>query len=310
MKRVLMAVFKQEVGSFNPPPTRYDDFEIRRGAALIDDLRGTNTSTDGVIEVFTEHGAIEMVPTYAAWARVCNGLVVQSDLDRLIDELLAEVRKTVNIDGACICMHGAMAGEVEGDPEGRVLAGIRAHIGDAPMVVNFDLHGVFSDRMVDAADAMVLLHTYPHVDMRSTGRRSAEVLLDIMEKGAKPTSARVQIPLLARGNQLITATGKFGEALKICQEIEASESGLAAGINIGNPFTDTPDLRSNVFVTTNADPERAEREARAAARLLGGRRARAVRGRLLAWRELVRAARPRRCQPARRRPATPSAAAA
>ena len=273
MKRVLMAVFKQEVGSFNPQPTRYDDFEIRRGAALIDDLRGTNTSTDGVIEVFTEHGAIEMVPTYAAWARVCNGLVVQSDLDRLIDELLAEVRKTVNIDGACICMHGAMAGDTESDPEGRVLAGIRAHIGDAPMVINFDLHGVFSDRMVDAADAMVLLHTYPHVDMRSTGRRSAEVLLDIMEKGAKPTSARVQIPLLARGDQLITATGKFGEALKICQEIEASESGLAAGINIGNPFTDTPDLRSNVFVTTNADPERAEREALRLARFMWTHRA-------------------------------------
>ena len=88
MKRVLMAVFKQEVGSFNPQPTCYDDFEIRRGTALIDDLRGTNTSTDGVIEVFSEHGAIEMVPTYAAWARVCTGLVVQADLDRLIDCLL------------------------------------------------------------------------------------------------------------------------------------------------------------------------------------------------------------------------------
>ena len=46
MKRVLMAVFKQEVGSFNPQPTCYDDFEIRRGTARIDDLRGTNTSTD------------------------------------------------------------------------------------------------------------------------------------------------------------------------------------------------------------------------------------------------------------------------
>ena len=42
MKRVLMAVFKQEVGSFNPQPTHYDDFEIRLGTELIDDLRGTN----------------------------------------------------------------------------------------------------------------------------------------------------------------------------------------------------------------------------------------------------------------------------
>jgi microcystin degradation protein MlrC len=268
MKRVLMAVFKQEVGSFNPKPTQYDDFEIRRGAALIGDLRHTNTTTDGVIQVFTEHGGIEMVPTYAAWARTTGGLVVQADLDRLIDELLAEVRSTSAIDGACISMHGAMAGEKEGDPEGRVLAGIRAHIGDVPLVVNLDLHGVISQRMVDAADALVLLHTYPHVDMRQTGRRSANVLLDIMDGAAKPTSARVQIPLLARGDQLITATGKFGEALKICQEIEASEGGLAAGVNIGNPFTDTPDLQSNIFVTTDNDPARAEREALRLARFM------------------------------------------
>ena len=268
MKRVLIAVFKQEVGSFNPKPTQYNDFEIRRGAALIDDLRPTNTTTGGAIAVFAAHGGIEMVPTYAAWARTTGGLVVQADLDRIIDELLAEVRANAAVDGACISMHGAMAGEVEGDPEGRVLAGIRAAIGDVPLVVNLDLHAVVSQRMVDMADALVLLHTYPHVDMRQTGQRAAKVLLEIMEGGAKPTSARVQIPMLARGDQLITATGKFGEALAICQEIEASAGGLAAGINIGNPFTDTPDLQSNIFVTTDNDPERAQREALRLARFM------------------------------------------
>ena len=268
MKRVLMAVFKQEVGSFNPKPTQFDDFEIRRGSALIDDLRPTNTTTGGAIEVFTERDNIEIVPTYAAWARTTGGLVVQQDLDRLIDELLAEVRANAQVDGACISMHGAMAGASEGDPEGRVLAGIREAIGDVPIVANLDLHAVVSQRMVDMTDALVLLHTYPHVDMRQTGRRSAKVLLEIMEGGAKPTSARVQIPLLARGDQLITTTGKFGEALAVCQEIEASEGGLAAGINIGNPFTDTPDLQSNIFVTTDNDPERAEKEALRLARFM------------------------------------------
>ena len=65
-----------------------------------------------------------------------------------------------------------------------------------------------------------------------------------------------------------TEFGKFGEVLKICQEIEASEGGLAAGINIGNPFTDTPDLQSNIFVTTDNDPARAEREALRLARFM------------------------------------------
>jgi microcystin degradation protein MlrC len=74
-------------------------------------------------------------------------------------------------------------------------------------------------------------------------------------------TARVKIPMLARGNQLITKTGKFGEAIRACQQIEASDGGIAAGVNIGNPFTDVPELRSNTFVTVDGDIHRAEEEA-------------------------------------------------
>jgi microcystin degradation protein MlrC len=47
----------------------------------------------------------------------------------------------------------------------------------------------------------------------------------------------------------------------MCQAIENSEAGLAAGVMIGNAFTDVPALQSNVLVTTNDDPAGAEREA-------------------------------------------------
>ncbi len=268
MKRVLIAVFKQEVGSFNPSKTRYEDFNIRRGEEIVHSLRHTNTTTAGVLDTFQEHAGIEVVPTYAAWAGTTGGLVDENDLDRLIDELLESVRHNAAVEGACICMHGAMAGEREGDPEGRVLAGIRQIIGAVPMVVSLDLHGVISQRLVDAADVMVFLHTYPHTDMYQTGQRAARNLLKLMEGGVTPTTARVQLPLLARGDELITATGRFGEAIRICQEIETSEGGLAAGVNIGNPFTDTPDLQSNTFVTTDGDLERARQEAERLARFM------------------------------------------
>ena len=42
-------------------------------------------------------------------------------------------------------------------------------------------------------------------------------------------TARVKIPMLARGNELITKTGKFGEAIRMCQDIESSAGGIAAG---------------------------------------------------------------------------------
>jgi microcystin degradation protein MlrC len=71
----------------------------------------------------------------------------------------------------------------------------------------------------------------------------------------------VYIPALVRGDQLITATGLFGQSIRAAQAIENSPGGLSAGMFIGNPFTDVPDLACYSFVITDGDPARAEREA-------------------------------------------------
>ena len=54
----------------------------------------------------------------------------------------------------------------------------------------------------------------------------------------------------------------------MCQDIEASSGGIAAGVNIGNPFTDVPDLRSNTIVTVDGDVAWAEEEALKLARFM------------------------------------------
>ena len=98
-----------------------------------------------------------------------------------------------------------MAGESEDDPEGRVLEGVRKHVGDVPLTASMDLHGIVTDRLVGGIDAISFLHTYPHIDSFETGQRAARNLLRIMDGEVKnPVTARVRIPMLARGNQLIT----------------------------------------------------------------------------------------------------------
>ena len=258
MKRVLLAKFNLEVGSFNPHRTQYGDFTVHRGAGLMEALRGSNSTLAGNIDILADRADIEMVPTYGAWCNTTGGLVEAAAMDRLIDELLAAVQSHAPAAAVCLSLHGAMAGENEADPEGRVVAGIRQIVGAVPIVAAMDLHGVISQRLVEAADALVFLHTYPHTDMRDTGRRAARLLLRQLDGEVKPTTARVQIPLLARGDELITASGRFGQAIRRCQEIEASPQGLAAGVVIGNPFTDVPDLQSNALVTTHDDPHLAQ----------------------------------------------------
>lgn len=262
MPRVLIAECIHEVCSFNPVPTRYQDFAIQRGSALLDYHRGVGSEVGGALKVFDAESNVTLVPTLGARGITSGGTIAQADFQRLAGELLDAVRQAGPVDGAYFALHGAMASAGEEDPEGYFLQEARKILGEQiPIVASFDLHGILTDRMLQHADAIVVYHTYPHVDFFETGQRAARLLLRLLRKEIRPVTARVAIPALVRGDELITATGVFGQVVSHAQQIEQSQGGLSAGMFIGNPFTDVPDLCCDSVVVTDADPDRATREA-------------------------------------------------
>ena len=61
-------------------------------------------------------------------------------------------------------------------------------------------------------------------------------------RGAAGHRARLVIPALVRGDELITAPASSARSFGEAQAIEQSPGGLSAGMFIGNPFTDVPNL--------------------------------------------------------------------
>ena len=262
MPKILIGECKQEISSFNPVLSRYTDFEIGWGQEILDYHQGTNTEVCGALRVFGAQPAVTVVPAYSARMIVSGGTLAQTDFERIKREFVEAVRAAPAVDGVYLSLHGAMAAEQEDDPEGALLAEIRQIVGEAmPIVVSLDLHGILTERMLQHATAIVSYHTYPHVDFATTGERAARLLLRIMAGEVQPVTALVKIPALVRGDELITETGLFGGMIRHAQAIEASAGGLSAGMFIGNPFTDVTELRSNSFVITDNDEERASREA-------------------------------------------------
>ncbi|EKF18636.1 M81 family metallopeptidase [Nitratireductor pacificus] len=261
MRNILIVECMQEISSFNPVPSEYENFEIERGGALFGQ-RGKNTAIGGALSVFEGAEGIGIVPTFAARAGSA-GLLSAAGWSRLSGELLAAVGERIDeVDGIYVSLHGAMGADGELDPEGHLLAEIRKMAGpDKPIVISLDLHGILTDRMIRQADAMAIYHTYPHVDFADTGARAARLLLDLMQGGRRPTIARAVIPALVRGDELITRTGCYGDLIRECQRLEREGRALAAGIMIGNPFTDVPELCSQVIVITDDDPDTAAAEA-------------------------------------------------
>jgi len=261
MRRILVALCKHEASSFNPVPTRFADFSVTVGQRILDQNRGGKGEVAGALSVFDRHRDVQLVPTFSA-AALSSGDLAAADWNRLAQEFLKHLQAVPEVDGVYFCLHGAMAAEHEGDPEGYLLAESRKVLGrSVPIVVSLDLHGIISDRMLRHSDAIVVYHTYPHVDHFQTGERAANLLLRIVSGEVKPVTARVDIPALVRGDELITETGLLGQCIRAAQGIEQAQWGLSAGMLIGNPFTDVPDLRSYSLAVTDNDPQRAKTEA-------------------------------------------------
>ena len=262
MPKILIAECKQEVASFNPVRSHYDDFRVSVGEDVIARHRGVRSEVAGALGVFGSRPAVEIVPTYSARAITSGGILAAMDFERIAQEFLSSVRGAGRVDAVYYSLHGAMASESEDDPEGHLLAETRKILGERiPIVVSLDLHGILTDRMLQHADAVVMYHTYPHVDFYETGERAARLLMRILAGEVNPVTAVVTIPALVRGDELITETGLLGGIIRTAQAVEESPGGLVAGMFIGNPFTDLPGLCSRSLVVTDGDPGRAEREA-------------------------------------------------
>ncbi len=261
MPRILIFDVKQEISTFNPVPSGYENFHILRGDEIFRH-RGINTEFGGALGVFDARPDVTVIPTILAQAGSA-GLLSAEGWKRLSSEVLAAIEARIGeADAIYACLHGAMGADDELDPEGYILSEVRRMAGpDKPIVMSLDLHGILTDRMLKQVDGLTLYHTYPHVDFGDTGRRAAQLLLRILDEGIQPTIARVVMPALVRGDELITATGCYGDLIRECQRIERDGTAVAAGIMIGNPFTDVPELCSQVIVQTDRDPATAEREA-------------------------------------------------
>jgi microcystin degradation protein MlrC len=263
MPGILINECKQEVSSFNPVLGSYADFNVSWGNDLVARHRDVGMEVGGALRIFSQHPEVKVVPGYSACAVTSSGTLGDASFQRIASEFLEAVRSAKGVvDAIYFSLHGACAAESEPDVEGCLLAETRKIVGEKmPVVISLDLHGILTDRMLMHSNAAVVYHTYPHVDFFQTGERAARLLLRILAGEVRPVTARVPIPALVRGNELITATGRFGQCVREAIQVENSAGGLSGGMFIGNPFTDVPDLCSNAFVVTDDDPQRAERDA-------------------------------------------------
>ena len=257
--RIALGQIWQETNTFNPIHTTRGDFEgfgVSRGDEMLRQMATTN-ELGGFIQSlrkWPENPALVGLCRLPAWPA---GTATAETFDWIKQEVLTALEKALPVHAVLLALHGSMAAKQHPDVEGEILEAVRKLIGPSiPLVSTLDLHANITLRMVAAADALVLYHSIPHVDIYETGIRGAAVLRRILVDGARPTTAFVKVPAsfpAEKANSEL-ATGMSAEFKRKVQSWEARTEVLAAGLATVQPWLDIPEFGSSVMITTDNNP--------------------------------------------------------
>jgi len=260
MARVLVGGFSMEANTFAPGETTLDDLRAQVfgvGDELHRDFMGPESELSGAWSALEAAGA-ELVPSLATWAGPGRPLAT-GVLDELSRLLLAPLDGS--IDGVYVMLHGACVAHDEDDPEGHVLAELRARLGPSrPIVASLDCHANLTPRMVEAADAFTAYRTCPHVDTRRTGEQAGRLLAAALSGEVRPVAAVASRPMITPPDLHDSSRDPFRRLMALNDELER-DGALASCLLPVQPWVDLPGLSWKAVVTADGDATLARRAA-------------------------------------------------
>ncbi|MFG1357340.1 M81 family metallopeptidase [Xanthobacter pseudotagetidis] len=248
--RILIAGFQHETNTFAASKADWHAFTLGenfppfiRGQALIDRFRGANIAIQGFIECAAANGWT-VVPS--GWAGATpSGRVTKEAFEHIAGVILEDLNAAIaagGVDAIYLDLHGAAVAEGEDDPEGELIARLRAVVGaELPIVASLDLHANVSRRMLDLADALTAYRTYPHIDMAETGRRAAALLEKRLALGRRETMAMRRLPFLLSLNVQCTMMEPAASIYALLDALDTAE-GTAPSFAMGFASADVPEV--------------------------------------------------------------------
>jgi microcystin degradation protein MlrC len=256
--RIAIGQLWQETNTFNPLPTtraEFEQFGVLRSADIIERMADTN-ELGGFIQSlrsWPEKPEIVGLVRLPAWP---SGMATHDTFLWLREEVLSSLTPQLPVDAVLLALHGSMVADGAPDVEGEVLQAVRRLIGPTiPLVATLDLHANITRRMVESADALVLYHTAPHIDVFETGKRGAAVLRRILIDRIRPFTAFQKLPMVVpaeRANTQEPTSVSYGFRERL-QQLERELGILAAGLATVQPWLDIPELGSAVVVVADEE---------------------------------------------------------
>jgi microcystin degradation protein MlrC len=225
--RIFVAGFHHETNTFAPSPADWAAFECgagypgyARGEPMLERMAGSSLAMGGFAQSARERGW-RLLPSVWAGAMPSNR-VTAAAFERICAEIVDDLQQD-EFDAIYLDLHGAAVAEGCDDAEGELLRRMRAVVGpDMPIVASLDLHANVTERMLRLSSAMTAFRTYPHVDMRETGARAAQMLADRLggASAAECHQHSERVPFLLPLNMQCTLMEPASSIIRLLERLE------------------------------------------------------------------------------------------
>jgi len=246
-------LFATETNTFVSAPTglgSYEEYGIFRGDASTRDAAGYGLYAVEVRRQLAAEGH-ETVESLLAFAQPL-GRTVRSVYERLRDEILDDLRKAGPVDGVILVLHGAMVADGYDDCEGDVISRVRDIVGpNVPIGVSLDLHCHFTQKMLDAADAIICYKEYPHTDAFERLTELIRIVVDTAQGRVRPVTAVHDCRMVGKWH---TTREPMAGFVRRMQEAEKLPGVLSVSLGHGFPWADVPESGAKLWVVTDNEP--------------------------------------------------------
>lgn len=265
--RLAFVRIAQETNAFSPVETELVDFAHDHEGAKLLAMATRGPEVPGMFrraelagfvrEVRRSGPPVDLVPLFSLWAPP-GGPLSAACFAAIETRLARALRGAGPLDGLLFVLHGAMGARGVADPEARLLAVARAHLGDIPIVVTHDLHANLTRERVDLATAIVAYTTNPHRDLAATGARAARILLGCVTGTVEPVTAWRSLPLLVGGGTTVDLLAPMRAVFRRARRAERGGRVLAVSIFMVHPWVAHPHVGWSIAVVADGDRASAE----------------------------------------------------
>jgi microcystin degradation protein MlrC len=224
---------------------------VLMGAEAIAERGQENTELAGFLDAGRAHDwQVNHVLSAAAGP---SGKVRRTTFNWLCDPIISAIKRTHSTEFSSGCMAQWTLISVK-MAKASCFGRIRSVVGEKmPIAITLDPHANVSNKMCALADIIVSFKTYPHIDMRDTGRHAGDILHRTMAGEIQPRTILVSRPMLEEVNGGRTDIGPMIERIAKARAYEEKADVFAVSINAGFASADVARVGPTVLVTGQGD---------------------------------------------------------